>query len=66
MAPKRNLKQTSNYEEKSNGSFLSSSNKRNKKTEDVLTSIIKILTDMFNSIFTWNVRWVQMSFYNGI
>ena len=47
MAPKIKLKQISNYEEKSNGSYLSSSNKKNKKTEDVLTSIITVLTDMF-------------------
>ena len=45
MAPKRKLKQTSNYEEKPNNSSLSSSNKRNKKTEDVLTSIITVLID---------------------
>ena len=62
MAPKRKLKQISYYYEKSIGSSLSSSNKRNKKTEDVLASIITVLTDMFNSIFTCNVKWVQMSF----
>ena len=50
MAPKRKLKQTSNHEEKSNGSSLSSSNIRNKKTEDVLTSVITILTDLFDFI----------------
>ena len=62
MTPKRKLKQTTNYEEKSNGSYLSSSKKRNKKTENALTSIIMILTDMFNIIFTCNVRWVQIAF----
>ena len=50
MAPKRKLKQTSNYEEKFKGSSISSSNKRNKKTEDVLTSIITVLTDLFDII----------------
>ena len=52
MAPKRKLKQTSDYEEKSNDSFLPSSNKRMKKTEDVLISIIDILTDMYDIIST--------------
>ena len=50
MAPKRKQKQTSNYKEKSNDSSLTSSNKRNKKAEDVLTSIITVLTDMFGII----------------
>ena len=50
MAPKRKLKQTSNYEEKFNSSSLSSSNKRNKKTEDILTSVITVLTDMLGFI----------------
>ena len=56
MAPKK-LKQISNYHEKFNGSSLSILNKRNKpknmrtkKTEDILTSIIMILTDMFSII----------------
>ena len=40
--------------------------KRNRKTEDVLASIITVLTNIFNSIFTYNAKWVQMSFYNGI
>ena len=48
MAPKRKLKQTSKYEEKSNDSSLSSSNKRNKKTEIILIFIINVLTDMFD------------------
>ena len=47
MALKRKLKQISNNEEKSNGSSLSSINKRNKKTKDVLTFTITILIDMF-------------------
>ena len=50
MTPKRKLKQISNYEEMSNCSSLSSSNKRNKKTEDVLASVIKVLTEMFDII----------------
>ena len=50
MALKRKLKQISNYEEMFNGSSLLSSNKRNKKTEDVLASIITVLTNMFDMI----------------
>ena len=50
MASKRKLKQISNYEEKSNGLSLSSSDKRNKKTEDALTSIITVLIDRFDII----------------
>ena len=50
ITPKRKLKQISNYEEKPNGSSLSSSNKRNKKKEDVSTFIITVLTDMFDII----------------
>ena len=50
MAPIRKLKQISNYEEQSNGSSLLSSNNRNKKTEVVLTSIIKVLPDMFDIV----------------
>ena len=50
MAPIRKLKNISNYEEKSNGSSLSSSNKRNMITEDALASIITVLTDMFDII----------------
>ena len=37
-----------------------------KKTEDALASIITIMKDMFNSILTRNVKWVEMSFYNDI
>ena len=36
------------------------------KIEDVLTSIITVLIDIFNFILTCNVKLVQMSFYNGI
>ena len=50
MTPKRKLKQISNYEEMSNGSSVSSSNKRNKITDDVLASVIKVLTEMFDII----------------
>ena len=50
MTLKRKLKQISNYEEMSNGSSLSSSNKRYKKTEDVLASVIIFLTEMFDII----------------
>ena len=50
MAPKRKLNKTSNYKEKFNGSSLENSNKRNKKTEDVLAFIIMVLTDMFDII----------------
>ena len=41
-------------------------NKRNKKTEDALASIIMVLTNMFDIIFTCNVKWVQMSSNNRI
>ena len=34
MAPKWNLKQISNYDEKSNGSFKSNSNEREKKLKN--------------------------------
>ena len=66
MASKRKLNKISNYEEKFNDSSLLSSNKRNKKTEIVLISIITVLTDMFDIIYTWNVKWVQISFTYGI
>ena len=46
MKTKANLK----LEEKFNGSSVSSSNKRTKKTKDVLASIIMVLTDMFSII----------------
>ena len=48
MASKIKQKQISNNEEKSNGSSLSSSNKRNKKTGDVSTSIITVLAGIFD------------------
>ena len=63
---KKKINSNIKLEEKSNGSSLLSSKKRNRKIEDVLASIITILTDMFDSIFTCNVKWVQMSLYNGI
>ena len=66
MASKRKLNKISNYEEKFNDSSLLSSNKRNKKTEIVLISIITVLTDMLDIIYTWNVKWVQISFTYGI
>ena len=66
MASKRKLNQTSNYEEKSSSLSLSSSNKRNKKTEDVLASIITVLTDIINFILICNLKWVQISFYNRV
>ena len=50
MAPKRKLNKISYFEEKSKGSSFSNSKKRNKKTEDVLTSIITVLIDMFGII----------------
>ena len=50
MAPKGKLKQISNYEENFNGSYLSNSNNRNRKTEDVLASIITVLIDIFDII----------------
>ena len=65
MTPKIKSNQFSNYEEKSNRSSLSSSNKRNKKTEDVLTSIITVLiclalskhemSDGFNVFLQWYI-----------
>ena len=39
---------------------------RNWKTEDVWAFIITVLTDMLDIIETWNVKWVHMTFYNGI
>ena len=37
-------------------------NKRMKKTEDLLNSIITVLIDIFDINLTCNVRWDQMSF----
>ena len=50
MAPKRKLKQTSNYKEKWKDSSYQAQIIINKKTEDILTSIITVLTDMLDII----------------
>ena len=48
MVSNKKIKQISNYDEKYNGSSLTSSNKRMKKTWDVQASIITALTGLFD------------------
>ena len=51
IAPKSKLKQTSNLKKSTMAHLYQAQKKRNKKTEDVLTSIIMVLTDdMFGII----------------
>ena len=68
MAPKRKLNEISKHNEKSNGSFLSNLNKKISPKYENEEDRRCINFDNCNSdwyvwhYWTWNVRWVQMSF----